>query len=290
MEASDAKSIRRAVWHGSIPVKIVLDFGESRVFDASDPYYLTIPRISYLPLFIPQIYKFFKPFLIDSDVSKEETAWFEFESVPLKWHWPVGLLYDLFTGRDPSSQVTEDDAEHTLPWALTLHFRAYPQKHLMRLDTPSACHDAWMNLVKEADCVRHGSAKAVMNLTKDESTGLWDSLQSHDFDKFWSVNDKLVAPISTPTRNIPLRVYIPGAGLRVVQRPVPPFQPNRDPHTIGTALHLFVPELFPSQRVAVLARPVAHGVVLAMNTPLMELMQEVVYPDGFLHVSLAMMS
>lgn len=63
-----------------------------------------------------------------------------------------------------------------------------------------------------------------------------------------------------------------------------------DPHTIGTALHLFVPELFPSQRVAVLARPVLHGVVLAMNTPLMELMQEAVYPDGFLHVSLAMMS
>lgn len=69
-------------------------------------------------------------------------------------HWPVGLLYDLFTGRDPSSQVTEDDDEHTLPWTLMLHFRDYPHKHLMRLDTPAACHDAWMNLVKEvrADC------------------------------------------------------------------------------------------------------------------------------------------
>lgn len=108
MEASDARSIRKAVWHGSIPVKIVLDFGESRVFDDSDPYYarttlrerlvyllltpppqLTIPRISYLPLFIPQIYKFFRPFLIDPDVSKEETAWFEFESVPLKWCAPT---------------------------------------------------------------------------------------------------------------------------------------------------------------------------------------------------------
>lgn len=44
MEASDAKSIRKAVWHGSIPVKIVLDFGESRVFDASDPYYACTPR------------------------------------------------------------------------------------------------------------------------------------------------------------------------------------------------------------------------------------------------------
>ncbi|KAI5838595.1 autophagy protein Apg5-domain-containing protein [Morchella snyderi] len=289
MESSDSKSIRKAIWSGSIPCKILLDPGECRVFDDSDPYYLTIPRISYLPLFIPQIYKFFKHFLIDQEVSKEETAWFEFESVPLKWHWPVGLLYDLFTARDPSSRDVEDE-EHQLPWTLILHFRDYPHKHLMRLDNPAACHDAWMNLVKEADYVRHGSAKAVMNLTKAESTGLWDSLQSYDFDKYWSVYDKLISPISTPTRNIPLRVYIPGTGSRVIQRPVPPLQASRDHHTVGTALHLFVPELFPSQRVCVLAKPVIHGVVIAMGTPLIDLMREAVYPDGFLHVSLAMMA
>lgn len=116
--------------------------------------------------------------MIDSDVSKEETAWFEFESVPLKWfpltdhlvfvfgsnqaltcfgesrHWPVGLLYDLFTGRDPSSQDVEE--EHLLPWTLILHFRDYPHKHLMRLDNPAACHDAWMNLVKEVRLIIYG--------------------------------------------------------------------------------------------------------------------------------------
>jgi len=65
---------------------------------------------------------------------------------------------------------------------------------------------------------------------------------------------------------------------------------TEEPQTVGTALRTLLPELFPSQRVAVLARPVVHGVVVAMNTPLLELMREAVYPDGFLHISLAMMS
>ncbi|PWW76226.1 APG5-domain-containing protein [Tuber magnatum] len=286
MEPSDPKAIRRAIWSGSIPCKILLDPGESRVFDASDPYYIIIPRIAYLPFFAERICNFFRPFVIDPEVAKPESAWFEFESVPMKWHWPVGLLYDLFTGRDPAANNVEEDDEHLLPWTLIVHFRDYPTKHLMRLEGPATCYDSWMNTVKEADHVRNGSAKAVMSLSKAESTKLWDSLQSHDFDQFWSVNDKLV---SVQARNIPLRLYIPSAP-RVVQQPVSPNLPSEEPQTVGTALRTLLPELFPSQRVAVLARPVVHGVVVAMNTPLLELMREAVYPDGFLHISLAMMS
>ncbi|KAL7266272.1 Autophagy protein 5 [Rhizina undulata] len=247
---------------------------------------LSIPRISYLPLHIPDIYKFFEPFLIDTEQCTPETAWFQFETVPLKWHWPVGLLYDLCTGRDPAANSAPED-EYKLPWTLILHFREFPHKFLMRLDTPNACHDAWMNSVKEADHVRNGNAKAVMSLSKAESTRLWDSLQLRDFDKFWSVNDKLIS--SASFRTIPIRLHLP-SGLRVVQKPISPTQASGETQTVGSALYILLPELFPSQRVCVLARPVLHGVVLAMNTPLLELMREAIYPDGFLHISLSMMS
>jgi autophagy-related protein 5 len=65
---------------------------------------------------------------------------------------------------------------------------------------------------------------------------------------------------------------------------------TEEPQTIGTALNSLVPELFKSKRAALVARPVVHGVVVAMNTPLAELGQVAVYPDGFLHITLAMMS
>ena len=58
---------------------------------------------------------------------------------------------------------------------------------------------------------------------------------------------------------------------------------------MGQVLHSILPQLFPTARAAVLARPVIHGVIVAMDTPLVELMYSAVYSDGFLHISLAMM-
>jgi autophagy-related protein 5 len=93
----------------------------------------------------------------------------------------------------------------------------------------------------QADHVRNGNAKAVMSLSKVESTKLWDSLRERaskasciggfgvlteldDFDKFWSVNEKLVN-VENP-KNIPLRIYVPSAP-RIIQQPIPPVLPTR---------------------------------------------------------------
>ncbi|KAF8531308.1 autophagy protein Apg5-domain-containing protein [Trichophaea hybrida] len=285
----DNASLRRVVWNGSIPCRIELDPAESRVFDAAGPYFISLPRMSYIPLYIREVYQFFEPFLIDTNIPKVGNAWLEFENVPLKWHWPVGVLYDLFTGRDPSNLREEEDEEHRLPWNLTLHFQNFPSKHLMRMDTPSSFQDVWINCVKEAAFSRHGNAKAVMSLSKAESTKLWEGLSSHDFERFWNINDKLIAESSGPLRSFAIRVYVPSTP-RVVQQPVPPFLESKEPQTIGTALHSLLPELFPSKRTPVLARPVVHGVVVSMSTPLAELVQVAVNPDGFLHITLAMSS
>ncbi|KAF8455127.1 autophagy protein Apg5-domain-containing protein [Terfezia claveryi] len=146
-------SIRRAIWDGSIPVQILLNPGESRVFDSTDPFYIQLPRVSYLPLFYPQLYAFFEPFLIDKCSVNPAEAWLDFEGVPLKWHWPIGLLYDILTGRDPSYATMDFNSgdEHRLPWTLTLHYSEYPTEHLMRLDSPNALQDSFVNSIKETD-------------------------------------------------------------------------------------------------------------------------------------------
>lgn len=284
----DTDSLRRDVWNGSIPCKINLDVSEDPAYETVSPYFVSIPRISYIPLVVDQIYRFFEPNFADPNECRPQNAWFEFEGVPLKWHWPVGVLFDLFTGRDPSISWDSDNAEYQLPWALTLHFQNWPAKHLMRLDTEDAVEDAWKNTLKQSACVRNGSAKSVLSMSKAESTKLWEGLSDHDFDRFWSVNEKLMAD-ATVMRGIPIRVYIPSIP-RVVQLPVAPFLESKEPQTVGTALNGLIPELFKSKRSALVARPVIHGVVVAMNTPVAELLQVAVYPDGFLHITLAMMS
>ena len=136
---------------------------------------------------------FFASSLIDLSSSSHD-GWFSSESVPLKWNYPLGLLYDLYAGMDPAARAggsgdkersklwRESDPEEQngpfLPWLLTVHFSDYPQQDLVRLDQEGlVMHDAFINSVKEADFLRNGTAKGIMSLSKEDSSGLWKSVE-----------------------------------------------------------------------------------------------------------------
>lgn len=95
----------------------------------------------------------------------------------MKWHYPVGLLYDLYAGADPASKGT-DVTNESLPWRLTLHFNDWPDEELVRLDPDGlVMNDAFINSVKEADFLRNGTAKGIMSLSKEDSSGLWKAVE-----------------------------------------------------------------------------------------------------------------
>ncbi|GAA6028924.1 hypothetical protein JCM8097_001508 [Rhodosporidiobolus ruineniae] len=91
---------RTLVFGGSVPIQVVI--AEEELPPTADrsveAYYIQAPRISYLPLLIPQIRKYLLELVLDDNSLaglREEDIWFEAEgSGPLKWHWPIGLLYD----------------------------------------------------------------------------------------------------------------------------------------------------------------------------------------------------
>lgn len=78
--------------------------------------------------------------------------------MPLRWHHPLGLLFDLYSGSKEALISGENDNGNTqatrtndlLPWRLTLHYSAWPADLLVRMDTEYlALKDAFMNSVKE---------------------------------------------------------------------------------------------------------------------------------------------
>ena len=144
---------------------------------------VSFPRVSYLPSLLPRLRAFFASSLIDPD-SEYNDGWFAFEGIPLKWHYPVGLLFDLYAGVDPATRdgSPADDPENapslTL-WRLTVHFSEWPVEELVRLDMEGrVMHDAFINSVKEADFLRNGTAKGIMSLSKDDSSGLWNAVEN----------------------------------------------------------------------------------------------------------------
>lgn len=59
--------------------------------------------------------------------------------------------------------------------------------------------------------------------------------------------------------------------------------------TIGSALHSLLPNLFPSRRTPVLAKPVLHGAAVPMSAPVEEVVRSCAYGDGWLYVVIRMM-
>ena len=111
-----------------------------------------MPRLSYLAFLLPKLHTFFHDDLIYPEVSWAD-AWLEYETVPLKWHYPLGLLYDLYSGAEPvvsHDSSNPSDEKESEPWKLTVHFSKYPEDQLVRLDTEEKhIRDLFTNNVKE---------------------------------------------------------------------------------------------------------------------------------------------
>lgn len=272
---------------------------------------MTWPRLSYLPLLLGRLHAFFAQWLIDPDVPACQ-GWFSFEGVPLKWQYPVGLLFDLLSGSEPASSADASVDPNTkgsktsqiLPWDLILHFNNWPSENLIPLDADlKPLHDTFMNSVKEADYLRNGTAKVIMSLSRDDSTKLWESVKQMDLPAFQSINHKFLNPPGGEAlRHVPLKVYLPstvdGSGqseqpngvLRVIQAPVSLVAPSRDAQTLGAALHDLLPTVFPSRRSYIYAQAVLHGAVVPASAPVQDLMKTAAYCDGFLHVAVSMVN
>ena len=131
---------------------------------------------------LPKLRAFFSHSLIEP-ASRHHDGWFAFEGVPLKWHYPVGLLFDLYAGAEPATKSGNrlDDSQEggsPLPWRLTVHFSDWPVEDLVRLDADGmVMNDAFINSVKEADFLRNGTAKGIMSLSKEDSSGLWKAVE-----------------------------------------------------------------------------------------------------------------
>lgn len=311
--SSPLADIQRAVWHARLPLEIRLAPSECRVYDQADPYLVAWPRISYIPLLLPRLYAFFSPLLIvGSSAVSPDAGYLTHDGVPLKWHLPLGLLYDLYV-----LSVRDSPADHSavspVPFRLTLHYTPDSINADVNLIDPDPVkmHDFFINAVKEADFLRSGTAKPIMSLSAADSKALWSSTQDNDLAVFAKIHQSLL-PARGQLRNIPLRIYLPAspegdettAQMKVLQAQIPPVLPAQasataaqaraasaaQPQTLGTALHSLIPSLFPSRRTPILARPILHGAPISLGANLEELASWACYADGWIHMVIAMNS
>ncbi|CAH8350077.1 unnamed protein product [Eruca vesicaria subsp. sativa] len=163
------------VWEGAIPLQIHLHKSEVASHPAPPPALVLAPRIGYLPLLVPLI----KPYFKDSLPPGEESIWFDYKGVPLKWYIPTGVLFDLLC------------AEPERPWNLTIHFRGYPTNVLLPCEGEDSVKWNFVNSLKEAAYIINGNCKNVMNMSQNDQEDMWTSVMNGDLEAYTRLLPKL---------------------------------------------------------------------------------------------------
>lgn len=171
---------RKLVWKGAIPLQLQLHNSEVTTVPPPLPSLILAPRNGYLPLLVPLV----KPQFRSALPIGQDTGWFEYEGLPLKWHIPIGVLFDLLC------------FEPTQPWNLTVHFRGFPSE-LLPCEGDDAMKWSFINSLKEASYVMYGSTKHVMNLSQSDQVDLWRSVVQGDLESYDRVCFRLAPSLGT---------------------------------------------------------------------------------------------
>ncbi|KAF9580039.1 autophagy protein 5 [Lunasporangiospora selenospora] len=271
--------IAKVIWDGSIPILFSDNGVDLPAKSPNASLLIEAPRCSYLSQLTSRVLHHFCGPAHGPD--EEAELWFDYNGIPLKWHYPIGLLYDIHG----LQAATRSSSESPLPWKVTAHFRDFPADKLIRRQAVDSCQDYYMAMIKEADYLRNGSTKRIMNMSKADQMQLWDGLQSNNYDQFWSMNHKLLANEGTIAKSLPVRIYLPD-NCPIIQEPVSPLDNDGQPRTLGQILHMAVPDLFPLDdgESPTAATALIHGVVPDLSASALWIAQNLSYPDTFLHI------
>lgn len=291
----DDKEIMRDLWQARLPICFILsDEDTSRISrsETPEPLYLMLPRHLYFPCVIDRISRYFSIYYKENsnEANHLNNLWLEYESIPLKWHYPIGLLFDLYTGSLPPTNTSH------LPWRVNVHFSKFPEQELIRFPDKESIEAFYMNTLKEADALKH-KGDIIGGMHKRDHKQLWNSFVQDKYEAFWTINTRLMSYTDNLQyfRYIPFRIYI--LDKPFLQKLVAPFDSEHEKWL--TLNDLVQHALHHEARCEQLANEkkilnsnthdyqvIIHGVQPPLHTPLQWLSEHFSYPDNFLHICL----
>jgi autophagy-related protein 5 len=295
----DDKEITRELWQSRIPVCFILsdeDISKVNRSELPEPLYLMLSRQSYFPCIIEKIHRYYSIYFKEKENLNETTnninlanLWLEYESIPLKWHYPIGVLYDLYT-----SSVSTTSSH--LPWQIIVHLSKFPEGEIIRFPDKESIEAYYMSTVKEADALKH-KGQIIGDMQKRDHKQLWNSLLQDKYEGFWNINNRLMSYTDNIQyfRYIPFRIYI--LDKPFIQKLFSPFVPEENKWmTLNDLLHSALTHEAQCEQLAnekkILSTNIddykilIHGIQPPLQTPIQWLSEYFSYPDNFLHICL----
>lgn len=268
--------ISQEVWSSEVPLMFVLHERELVTNKSPFPFYMMLPRMSFLHISAVDLVR--KHFL--SFAPNEDEIWFECNGNPVKWYYPVGVLFDVYT-------MSLD----TLPLVFTVHFSAFPESQLTRCFSLDRLRHYYFQSVKQSLYMRYGSIGNMVETKREKQNTMWEGICSHSFERFHSIYSNLfsnsvvdssnpeeeesvlISNNQKPLKYYPVRIC---KDMQLIQRPVA-FSSNQS-FTVGNYLH----------NLGLLDKKIfCQGVQIDENIELMLLIKSACMVDGWLYLILA---
>ena len=291
----DDKEITRELWQSRLPICFILaDEDVSKVRSESpEPLYLMLPRQSYFPCFIDKIHRYYSTYFRENltdtnNATNLNNLWLEYESSPLKWHYPIGVLYDLHTSSNSSHSSQ-------LPWPIIVHLSKFPEGEIIRFPDKESVEAHYMSTLKEADALKH-KGQIIGDMQKRDHKQLWLSLLQDRYEGFWNINIRLMSYTENIQyfRYIPFRIYI--LDKPFIQKLFSPFDAENRPQTFYDLLSSALNHEAHCEQSANEKKilntviedytVIIHGIQPSLQTPVQWLSEHFSYPDNFLHICL----
>ncbi|XP_078069664.1 autophagy protein 5-like [Mustelus asterias] len=277
---TDDRDVLRDVWFGRIPTCFTLSQDEITEREA-EPYYLLLPRVSYLMLVTDKAKKHFQKVMRQEDVGE---MWFEYEGVPLKcvvgfcWRMAdssVQMSCSLLQWQCYKCKVLHDD--------YILNFLQFKIKWDNEEDHITC--DKFYLMRTCMICLYTTYCLAVLGKER-KSWRKTSNCYVQQEERVLAVTSRLNASQKTFPGQSNGTLGNPLNERPFIQKLFRPVSAEGQPHNLGDLLKEMFPTAVTPEDVEKQYQVVIHGIEPMLETPLQWLSEHLSYPDNFLHISI----
>jgi len=270
------KEAVQLVWSGVVVIHCSLVGGTP----GTPTCYFLVPRNGYLGMHTTTVMNTFGA-IVKKEI-EEPQLWFSYESQPIPWHIPMGVILDRIAARkhiyDPLS---------LLPLTITAHFSNFPQDKICKFKDPAAVTAYYGHTIKSAISVMYGNHDQVYGRLSPRSyTQVTDCMSHNDPEGFVTTTVKLKNIAGRPLTKYPVSLHVDGVSSYLAVG-----AEEAQKLTLGGFLRTFVPSLYEALTdEEVKSNEMGQHMVYiqstrpVLSTPFEWLCENLCCADHFLHV------
>ena len=262
MEQNINVQILREAWEGEVPCRFSLNVRDLANKETPPPFFCLLHRTTYFPLIFRKLVDHFESYI--SATCTENEIWISYEKTALKWNYPVGVLMDQLFGTDKA-----------LPIYLEVNFGRYPPE-LMKYEGLKSIRINYAYSLKESSALLMGSAKPIMDMTKEQEDELWLNGLHGNVLKYLENSPFVNYTDPSVIRYLPVR-FLSNNSTIWRTKPVPALKEGNELWMLGDAIRM-LPAEYQGDTVVI------QGISIPLNTPLHYLWLTLRHPDNFLYV------